>query len=88
MNEALKKEARDIAKYTNGMVELKDHLDAIDYFINQASYQAKQETLKAVVEKIEKTNNPYLAEHDPTSNICPCCVYDEARKDIIADLKN
>ena len=34
--------------------------------------------LKKSLERAKPYYNPYDNDHDPKSNTCPCCVYDEA----------
>ena len=45
----LKKDARDTAEYTNGMVELKFHLDAVNYYINEARKGVLEEVRSGLV---------------------------------------
>jgi hypothetical protein len=47
--EQLKRDARDTAIYTNGMVELKFHLDAVNYYINKAHKVVLEEVRSGLV---------------------------------------
>jgi len=39
---------------------------------------------REIVEKCQNVYRPYSELHDPKSNTCPCCVFDEAIEDIIS----
>jgi len=54
----LKKDARDTAKYVNGLVELKDHLDAVNYYINKAIEIQN----KYLIQYIEDSKGEYSSE--------------------------
>lgn len=62
-------------------IEVKHYTITKEEF-TQAMQAAYAEGREDAIEEAAKIYNPYIEEHNPESNICPCCVFDEVIQSI------
>lgn len=59
-------------------------LDRVEDLLQRHEAHVLQKWEREIVEKCQNVYRPYSELHDPKSNTCPCCVFDEAIEDIIS----
>lgn len=56
----------------------------IFHILHRHEAHVREKWEREIVEKCQNVYRPYSELHDPKSNTCPCCVFDEAIEDIIS----